>query len=204
MHESQSKFYENMVGRTKEFWTAFYPKLQEKIPKYRDVKLDDLLSALNKLIPGTNRLNADELTVDLHIILRYELERDYFEGKVTADTMDQAWNTKYKEYLGVEPKTHAEGVLQDVHWASGYIGYFQGYTLGEIYAALMRHKMLEDCPDAYEKLAQGDISVINQWLKEHVHQYGQTYSARETLIKATGEDVNIQYYIDYLRDKFLG
>lgn len=203
MHESQSKFYENMVGRTKEFWTAFYPKLQEKIPKYRDVKLDDLLCALNKPIPGTNRLNADELTVDLHIILRYELERDYFEGKISVDTMDQAWNAKYKEYLGVEPKTYSEGVLQDVHWASGYIGYFQGYTLGEIYAAQMRHKMLEDCPDAYEKLAQGDISVINQWLKEHVHQYGQTYSARQTLIKATGEDVNIQYYIDYLRDKFL-
>lgn len=203
MHESQSKFYENMVGRTKEFWTAFYPKLQEKIPKYRDVKLDDLLCALNKPIPGTNRLNADELTVDLHIILRYELERDYFEGKISVDTMDQAWNAKYKEYLGVEPKTYSEGVLQDVHWASGYIGYFQGYTLGEIYAAQMRHKMLEDCPDAYEKLAQGDISVINQWLKEYVHQYGQTYSARQTLIKATGEDVNIQYYIDYLRDKFL-
>ena len=99
MHESQSKFYENMVGRTKEFWTAFYPKLQEKIPKYRDVKLDDLLCALNKPIPGTNRLNADELTVDLHIILRYELERDYFEGKINVDTMDQAWNAKYKEYL---------------------------------------------------------------------------------------------------------
>ena len=203
MHESQSKFYENMVGRTREFWTAFYPKLQEKLPQYRDIALDDFLKALNKPIPGINRLNADELTVDLHIILRYELERDYFEGKINVDTMEAAWNAKYKEYLGMEPKTHAEGVLQDVHWASGCIGYFQGYTLGEIYAAQMRHKMLEDCPDAYEKLAKGDISVINGWLKDHVHAYGQTYSARETLIKATGEDINIQYYIDYLQDKFL-
>ena len=119
------------------------------------------------------------------------------------DTIEEAWNRKYQEYLGFTPKNHQEGILQDVHWASGCVGYFQGYVLGDAYAAQFAHKLLADCPDAFEKLGKGDSSVIGNWLKEHIHQYGQTYSAREMLKKATGEELNTGYYIEYLKEKYL-
>ena len=119
------------------------------------------------------------------------------------DTIEEAWNRKYQEYLGFTPKNHQEGILQDVHWASGCVGYFQGYALGDAYAAQFAHKLLTDCPDAFEKLEKGDSSTIGNWLKEHIHQYGQTYSAREMLKKATGEELNTGYYIEYLKEKYL-
>ena len=133
----------------------------------------------------------------------YEIEKEYFDGKLTVDTIEEAWNRKYQEYLGFTPKNHQEGILQDVHWASGCVGYFQGYALGDAYAAQFAHKLLTDCPDAFEKLEKGDSSAIGNWLKEHIHQYGQTYSAREMLKKATGEELNTDYYIEYLKEKYL-
>ncbi|HBA64522.1 MAG TPA: hypothetical protein DCZ20_11755 [Lachnospiraceae bacterium] len=203
MHESQSRFYENHVGRSREFWKNFYPILQQEVPKYREIPLEDFLKAFNKVTPGLIRLQSDELMNTLHIIIRYELEKEYFEGKLTVDTIEESWNAKYQEYLGVTPSNSREGILQDVHWASGYIGYFQGYALGDAYASQFRHKLEEDRPDAYQCLEQGDISAINGWLKEHIHQYGQTYSAKEMLKKATGEDLRVAYYTEYLRKKFL-
>ncbi len=203
MHESQSRFYENHVGRTREFWENLYPYLQKEVPKYKEISLDTFLAALNKVKPGLIRLKADELTNTLHIIIRYEIEKEYFDGKLTVDTIEEAWNRKYQEYLGFTPKNHQEGILQDVHWASGCVGYFQGYALGDAYAAQFAHKLLADCPDAFEKLGKGDSSVIGNWLKEHIHQYGQTYSAREMLKKATGEELNTGYYIEYLKEKYL-
>ena len=203
MHESQSRFYENHVGRTREFWENLYPYLQNEVPKYKEISLDTFLAALNKVKPGLIRLKADELTNTLHIIIRYEIEKEYFDGKLTVDTIEEAWNRKYQEYLGFTPKNHQEGILQDVHWASGCVGYFQGYALGDAYAAQFAHKLLADCPDAFEKLGKGDSSVIGNWLKEHIHQYGQTYSAREMLKKATGEELNTGYYIEYLKEKYL-
>ena len=201
MHESQSRFYENHVGRTREFWENLYPYLQQEVSKYKEISLDTFLAALNKVKPGLIRLKADELTNTLHIIIRYEIEKEYFDGKLTVDTIEEAWNRKYQEYLGFTPKNHQEGILQDVHWASGCVGYFQGYALGDAYAAQFAHKLLTDCPDAFEKLGKGDSSVIGNWLKEHIHQYGQTYSAREMLKKATGEELNTGYYIEYLKEK---
>lgn len=203
MHESQSKFYENLVLRSPELWQAFYPELQREDPHFAAIPMEQVRRAFNRVMPGPRRLLADELTVPLHVIIRYELERDYFEGRLTVDQMEEAWNAKYKEYLGLEPANRQEGILQDVHWASGCVGYFQGYVLGEIYASQFRHKLVQDVPDAYERLARGDIGGINGWLKEHVHRYGQTYSAKELLKKATGEDMNIQYYIQHLQDAFL-
>lgn len=203
MHESQSKFYENLVCRTPEFWMAFYPTLQKYIPEFKDIPLDKMVRAVNKPEIKLRRLSSDELTTPIHIIIRYELERDFFEGKIGFDDLEEAWNSKYKEYLGIEPKTPREGILQDVHWFSGYIGYFQGYVLGEIYASQFQHKMLLDKPDAYKKLAKGDISEINIWIKENVHSYGQTYTVDKTIEKATGEKLNVEYYISNLRKKFL-
>lgn len=203
MHESQSRFYENYIGRSMEFWNIFYPVLQQEVPKYRTIPLVTFYRAINKVKPGLIRLQADELTNVLHIIIRYELEKEYFEGKLNVDTIEAAWNSKYREYLGVEPSNSREGILQDVHWASGSVGYFQGYALGDAYAAQFRHKLEEDCPDAFKKLGRGDISDINRWLKENVHRYGQMYTARETLRKATGEDLNTSYFIKYLRKKYV-
>ena len=132
-----------------------------------------------------------------------EQENIVLMAYVGEGTIEEAWNRKYQEYLGFTPKNHQEGILQDVHWASGCVGYFQGYALGDAYAAQFAHKLLADCPDAFEKLGKGDSSVIGNWLKEHIHQYGQTYSAREMLKKATGEELNTGYYIEYLKEKYL-
>lgn len=203
MHESQSKFYENLVLRSPQLWQAFYPDLQRENPHFADIPLAQVLQAFNRVKLGPRRLQADELTVPLHVIIRYELERDYFEGKLTVDQLEEAWNAKYKEFLGLEPANRQDGILQDVHWASGSVGYFQGYVLGDIYASQFRHKLMQDVPDAYDRLARGDIGGINGWLKEHVHRYGQTYGAKELLEKATGETMNIDYYIQHLREAFL-
>ena len=202
MHESQSKFYEDQVGRSLEFWTAFYPEIQKEVPKFRDIPVETVVRALNKPNPGWFRMQADELTVPLHLILRYEMERDYFSGKLSIDDMEEAWNTRYKEYLGVTPKNASEGILQEVHWSTGFVGYFQGYALGLVYSCQYRNSILKAHPDAWKKLAKGDISDINSWLAEHIHSLGQTYTTRETIIKATGEDVNTKYYLEYLRGKF--
>lgn len=203
MHESQAKFFENMIYRTPEFWSAFWPEVQKELPEYRNISPDTIAFALNKPERGLNRIHADELTVSLHVIIRYELERDYFEGKLKLEDMEEAWNAKYWEYLGVTPPTRREGILQDVHWGSGCVGYFQGYTLGCIYTSQFRYKLEQDVPDAYQKLAKGDINGILGWLTDHVYQYGQMYTAREMLQKATGEDMNLTYYTEYLKDKFL-
>lgn len=202
MHESQSRFYETQVFFSREFWTGFYPILQKYVPSYKDVPVEQVYEALIRINPQPIRLKADELTNTLHIIIRYELERDYFNGKLRLDDLEEAWNARYQSYLGVTPKSPKEGILQDVHWASGYYGYFQGYVLGDLYASQFRHKLELDCPQAYQNLAAGDMTQINQWLKTHVHQYGQTYSANETLKKATGEALNDAYYIAYMKRKF--
>ena len=202
MHESQSRFYENMVGRSYEFWQAFYPSFVESVPQFADVDLDTFYKAYVCPTPGLLRLDADELTYALHIVIRWEMERAYFAGELTLDELEEAWNDKYEQYLGIRPSNRSEGILQDVHWASGDIGYFQSYTLGDAYAAQFRAAMLRDVPDAYEKLAQGDIEPINTWVREHVHACGQMYTVPELIERATGEPFNVQYYIDYLTEKF--
>ena len=203
MHESQAKFYENLVCRTPEFWNAFYQTLQKYVPEFKDISVEKMVLAINKPKIKLKRLSSDELTTPLHIIIRYELEREIFEGKIEIDDLPKAWNVKYKEYLGIEPNSYSEGILQDVHWYSGYIGYFQGYVLGEVYASQFQHKMLEDKPDAYKNLANGDISDINNWIKENVHSHGFTYDVAKTIEVATGEKLNVKYYLENLRKKFM-
>ena len=130
------------------------------------------------------------------------MERDYFAGKIRIEEFEEIWNEKYREYLGVVPQNAAQGVLQDIHWASGHVGYFQSYALGDLYAAQFRHKMLQDRPDAYSRVAKGDFSGINQWCLEQIHQYGRTYTPGQMLQKATGEPLNPQYLLEYLKEKF--
>lgn len=201
-HESQSIFYEKMVGTSFEFWQAFYPTLQKLVPHYQDILLTEFYQAYTAINITPLRLSADELTYLLHIIIRYELEKGYYEGEYQIHELPTAWDQKYQEYLGVTPQDLRQGILQDVHWGSGHIGYFQGYALGGAYAAQFKQKLLKDLPTAFEELAQGNIGSINQWLAQQVHRHGQVYSSRQLLQKATGEDFNGQYYIDYLRQKY--
>ena len=202
MHESQSRFYENMVGKSREFWEYFYPYVQSECPRLQAVSLDIFFQAVCKAAPGPRRIGADELTYCLHPVIRFEMERDYFAGKLKTRDFETVWNEKYHDYLGIDPENAAQGVLQDIHWASGHVGYFQSYALGDLYAAQFRHTMLKQTPDAYQRVSRGDFSVVNQFLLDNIYQYGKTYTPREMLLRVTGETLNPRYLLDYLREKF--
>lgn len=202
MHESQSRFYENMLGRSLAFWKPLYGKLQESFPEQlNSVSLETFVASINKAVPGLVRTESDELTYCLHIIIRYELEKKLVDGNLSVEELPKAWNDLYEKYLGIRPANDAEGVLQDIHWSQGSLGYFPSYALGNAYAAQIYHQMKKELnPDAL--MEEGKLSVITDWLHEHIHQYGETYEARELLKRVTGEDFNPQYYFDYLQEKF--
>mgnify|MGYP000845328374 CR=1 FL=1 len=203
MHESQSRFYENLIGKSYEFWQYFYPYLQSEINEFENIDLPVFYNALNKVKPSLKRMAADELTYNLHPIIRFEMEKEYFQGNLKTDDFYEAWNAKYKEYLGLEPQNAKEGVLQDVHWASGHIGYFQSYTLGNVYGGQFRHKLLEDVPNVYKEISFGNFDSLNKWMYENIHQYGNLYKPNDLMIKATGEEIKSKYFIDYLYKKYL-
>ncbi len=202
MHESQSRFYENIIGRSQEFWEPLYPKLVETFPKQlMDVPLEKFVRALNKVKADLIRTEADELTYCLHIMVRYELEKQMIEEEASVKELPELWNQKYKEYLGVVPKEEKEGILQDVHWSMGDIGYFPSYALGNAFAAQIYHTMKKELP-VEELLKQGRISEITKYLREHIHRYGALKEPRQLLKELTGEEFNPDYYIQYLKEKF--
>lgn len=203
IHESQSRFLENMVGRSEEFWKYFYPKLQEHFPEQLgDVELDDFYRAVNAVQPSFIRVEADELTYNLHIMVRYEIEKALIAGEVEAKDLPAIWNSKMNEYLGVTPSSDSEGVLQDIHWSFGGFGYFPSYSLGNLYAAQILNKIKTDVPDFYGSIEKGDFAVIQKWLKENIHQYGMLYTPNDLIVKATGEELNADYLVQYLEDKY--
>lgn len=202
MHESQSRLLENHIGRNRAMWEVNYPKLQAHFPEQlKDLSLDDFMDIVNSSQPSLIRTEADELTYPIHILIRYELEKQIFDGDVDYEKLDQMWNDKYEEYLGVRPEKDSEGILQDMHWGAGDLGYFPTYALGSAYAAQFFHTM-EQQIDVNEALRTSHFEIITNWLKENIHKYGARYSADEILIKATGEPFNPHYYIDYLKNKF--
>ena len=202
MHESQSRLLENHIGRNRAMWEVNYPKLQAHFPEQlKDLSLDDFMDIVNLSQPSLIRTEADELTYPIHILIRYELEKQIFDGNVDYENLDQMWNDKYEEYLGVRPEKDSEGILQDMHWGAGDLGYFPTYALGSAYAAQFYHTMAQQI-DVDEALRTSHFEIITNWLKENIHQYGARYTADEILIKATGEPFNPHYYIDYLKDKF--
>ena len=203
LNEGQARFNENMIGKSRAFWQHLYPLYQQEIPELRAFSLDDFYSSLIAVSPGASRLAADELTYNLHIIIRFELERDFFAGRLGIDDFEQAWNGKYEEYLGVRPQNAREGILQDVHWASGHVGYFQSYALGDMYAAQIRAALLADIPDAFSALAQGDSSKIHNWLVQRLWQYGTAYTPGELIVKATGRPLAADCLVAYLKEKYL-
>jgi len=202
MHESQSRLYENILGKNMEFWSCFYPKFQETYQELEGVDLTSFYKAINCVEPSLIRIDADELTYSLHVIIRYEMEKLLINSDIDIDDIPRLWNEKYKEYLGLEPQNDSEGVLQDVHWSGGDFGYFPTYALGNLYGAQIFKELKKDIPDWNQKIAGGDFSSITKWLKENVHQYGATLKPVELIKKVTGEELNPKYFVEYLNDKF--
>jgi len=203
IHESQSLFFENFIGRNKHFWKSHFDKLTKASPEQFDrIDLDTFYEAINESKPSLIRVESDELTYALHIMIRYELEKMIFNGEVSVDELPKLWNDKYEEYLGIRPEHDGEGILQDVHWAGGMFGYFPSYALGYMYAAQLKAAMLKDIPEFDKILEKGNIETIKDWLTERIHQYGKRKTPREIIKSATGEDLNPQYLIDYLKGKY--
>ncbi len=202
IHESQSRLYENNIGRSLAFWIKFYPMLQKDFKKQLDgVSVDMFHRAINVSRPSFIRVEADELTYSLHIMVRYEIEKGLMEGKYEVENLPQIWNTKMEEYLGITPPDDKHGVLQDVHWSDGLFGYFPSYALGNAYAAQIDAKMRGDL-DVDSLVEAGDFDPIRAWLTERVHQYGLTKRAEEIIEIATGEALNPDYYAQYLTKKY--
>ena len=202
MHESQSRFFENIIGRNKAFWEPVYGKLQETFPEQLgQVALDDFVKAINKVQPSLIRTQADELTYSLHVLIRYEIEKLLIEEDLDVEKLPEIWADKYEEYLGVRPKDVSEGVLQDIHWSQGSFGYFPSYALGSAFGAQLYAYMRKQM-DFEGLLRNGDITTIREFLRENVHRYGKLKNSRQILKDVTGEDFNPQYYIDYLKEKY--
>lgn len=202
MHESQSRFYENIIGRSLSFWEPVYPKLQEVFPEQLGhVEVEGFVRAINKVRPGLIRTRADELTYSLHILIRYEIEKMLVEDNLPVEELPRAWADKYEEYLDVRPENGAEGVLQDIHWSQGSFGYFPSYALGNAFGAQIYHHMKERM-DIDGLLRQGNIAAITEYLRENIHKYGKMKTSRQILKDVTGEDFNPQYYVDYLIEKY--
>lgn len=202
IHESQSRFWENIIGRSSAFWEYYYNDLVSHFPKQLEhVSHKDFYRAVNEMNPSLIRIEADELTYNLHIMLRYEIEKDLINDVIKVEDLPEIWKEKMNQYLGVIPETDAEGVLQDVHWSGGMIGYFPTYALGNIYAAQFYHKMRQEFPDFKEMIQHGNLIPIKAWLNENIHQYGKLKTANELIKDVTGEDLNAKYLIDYLTEK---
>jgi carboxypeptidase Taq len=203
IHESQSLFCENFVGRNYSFWKKNYSLLKEYSDgQFDDVSLDEFYKAINVAGPSLIRIEADEMTYSLHIILRYEIEKALINGEIEVKDLPQIWNDKMEEYLGVRPTHDGEGVLQDVHWSGGALGYFPSYALGYIYASQLKNKMNEDIPNYDELLEAGDFTPIKEWLTKNVHQYGKMKKPLEIIQDITGEGLNPSYLVDYLEKKY--
>jgi carboxypeptidase Taq len=202
IHESQSRFYENVIGRSKEFWTGFMPELKKAAPTLANVELDKFVKAINKVELSKIRIEADEVTYSMHVIIRFEIERDLFAGKVTVDELPRVWNQKYADYLNVKVKDDSEGVMQDTHWASGLYGYFPSYALGNIYTGQIVAAVTKDLPDWRSQLANGDLNKLNEWLKRNIHSQSDLYEPEELIKKATGTSLNSEAYLRYLNEKY--
>lgn len=202
IHESQSRFYENLLGRSLSFWKYFYQKLSELFPiQLKNISIDEFYKAINYSEPSLIRIEADELTYSLHILIRYEIEKALIEKKVKVYELPELWNHKYKEYLGLSSTNDSEGILQDIHWADGSFGYFPSYALGNAYAAQFKNMMSKEI-NIDKNLENGNFSKINTWLKKNIHQYGKLLTPNQIIKNVTGEDLNPIYFTDYLEEKY--
>ncbi|MGL5644571.1 carboxypeptidase M32 [Cetobacterium sp.] len=201
IHESQSRFYENVVGRSKEFWFGILEKSKFKYSKLSELTLEEIYKGINEVSPSLIRVEADELTYSLHIMVRYEIEKGILSGEYLVKDLPRVWNEKMYEYLGVVSPTDSEGVLQDVHWSCGLIGYFPSYALGNVYSLQILNAMKKDI-NIEGTLERGELKRIKEWLREKIHRYGKLKTPKEIMVSVTGEELNPEYYIEYLKEKY--
>ncbi len=202
VHESQSRMWENLVGRSLPFWQYFYPRLQETFPQLSGVPLDKFYKGINKVQPSFIRVEADEATYNLHIMLRLEMEIAMLEGKVAVKDVPELWNVKMKEYLGVTPPNDAKGVLQDIHWSGGSIGYFSTYALGNLISVQLWETMIGEHPEVVEQIRQGKFETLLGWLRKNVHRHGKKLDPQELVTRVTGSKIDPAPYVRYLTKKY--
>jgi carboxypeptidase Taq len=203
VHESQSRLWENVVGRSRAFAAFVFPRLQQAFPEALGrSSAEDYYRAVNKVAPSLIRVEADEITYNLHTLLRFELECALLTGSLAVADLPDAWNAKMQAYLGTTPPDDAQGVLQDVHWSIGLFGYFPTYTLGNLLSAQLWHAAQQALPDLEPQIERGEFAPLLDWLRAHVHGYGHKYDPRELTVKATGEPLTSRSYLDYLNAKY--
>ncbi|MFN2148941.1 MAG: carboxypeptidase M32 [Anaerolineales bacterium] len=203
MHESQSRMWENLVGRSKPFWQAYLPELKKVFPaQLGDISLDAFYRAMNKVERTFIRVDADEATYNLHVMLRFELEIALMEGDLAVSDLPEAWNETFEAFLGILPPDDARGVLQDVHWSGGMIGYFPTYSLGNLIAAQLWEKIHQDLPDLDEQIVKAEFDGLLGWLRENIHRHGSKYEPIELLQKVTGQGLEAEPYLRYLENKY--
>lgn len=203
IHESQSRFWENIIGRSKGFWDRYFADLQQHFPEqFKDVTVDQFHRAINKVENSLIRIEADELTYNLHIIIRYEIEKELFNNGLSVKDLPKVWNEKYEQYLGIVPPNDGLGVLQDVHWSGGSFGYFPSYSLGNMYGAQIAHTLKKELPEFDELVAAGNFTPIREWLIAKIYRFGKSRKPAELIQEITGEDLNPDYLADYLEQKY--
>jgi carboxypeptidase Taq len=203
IHESQSRLWENVIGRSRAFWEGWLPALKARFPaQLSGAALPAFFRAVNAAAPGCIRTEADELSYSLHIILRFDLERRFFDGSLSVDDAPLAWNAAMKELLGIDVPNDAHGILQDVHWSMGAFGYFPSYALGNLYALQFWKKLEADISGVDRCIAHRDYAPIRQWLGENIHRYGRRFDPAELLFRVTGETLSSLPFLEYLETKY--
>ena len=203
IHESQSRLWENSVGRSQPFWQHFLPIAQQIFPdQLRNVRFDEFYLAINRVKPSLIRVEADELTYNLHIMVRFEIELDLIEGRIQVEDLPSIWNQKIQDYLGITPDSDANGVLQDVHWSFGAIGYFPTYTLGNLFAAMFYEQAKQELSNLEVGIAGGDMIPLKEWLNQKVHRWGRQFTPEDLVHQVTGQSPSPKPFLKYLEDKF--
>lgn len=202
VHESQSRFYENILGRNMNFWVPIYEKVQELLPAFKEISLEEFYREVNHVKNGFIRTESDEVTYCFHIILRYEIEKEIFRNHADVDKLPELWNQKMQEYLGITPKNDAEGILQDMHWSDGSFGYFPTYLLGSIYDGMYLDTMREELGDVDALLKENKILEIKKWLNEKIHVYGGTRTAKETIQAVCKKEISAEPLMRYFKEKY--
>jgi carboxypeptidase Taq len=202
LHESQSRMWENVVGRSLPFWTHFYPQMQQAFPKFKKVPLDAWYREINRVSRSYIRVEADELTYNLHIAVRFEAEAAIFDGRLKTKEIPAFWNERFEKYMGIEVPDDAQGCLQDVHWPSGGFGYFPSYTMGNLYAAQFWDAAKRQVPDLESRIAAGDLGAMLGWLRQNIHRHGKRYGTADLMKRVTGSCISEDYFIRYVKEKY--
>jgi carboxypeptidase Taq len=203
IHESQSLFWERMIAQSKPFCVHYFETIRATFPEnLQSATVDSFYHAINTCKPDFIRVEADEVTYPLHVILRYEIEKGLFDGSMNVDDLPEIWNELMQKYLGIKPPTDTLGVLQDSHWSGGAFGYFPSYTLGAMYACQFYNTLLREQPVTEQNIATGNFAPIKNWLNEKIHRQGKLYTPQQLVERVTGEPLNPDYFVDYLKNKY--